>query len=326
MSTPKIKDAELRSVLSALEADLSHAFEAVKPRLLKADDGSQDDKAPPAEASDDSASPPADDASTPPPPAMDAPPASAPPAPPMAPPGGAPPDAAAPAPGQDPAAEASLTPEALQAEYAQLAPEELDMHLQAAMAAKQALAAASAPPTAPGMAPPASPAPAAPDVSAPPALKAEKSASAVAGTPGTHDKANGGQTKVGKSETDGKFEALQATVVVLQSALKKSQDDAAAIAKSNKEDIEAVTKAVTMVLERPERKAVTGMSQIEYVKKSEPAVVAAPKKDFTAAEAKEKLIELIPKLSKSERDLVVKFNVGMAKIDEIAPILEKHLK
>ena len=61
--------------------------------------------------------------------------------------------------GQDPAADAQLTPEALQAEYSQLSPEELDMHLQAALAAKEALAGAASPAPTPAPAPAAAPAP-----------------------------------------------------------------------------------------------------------------------------------------------------------------------
>lgn len=327
MPTPKIKDAELRAVLAALETDLNTAFEAAKPGLLaKADDGSEKKDAPPSESTDDSASPPADDGSAAPssPPAPPTAPASA--VPPAGSPAGSPPPGApaSPAPAGDPAAagaEASLTPEALQAEYAQLSPEELDMHLQAAMAAKEALAASAAPAGMPGGAPPApaaSPAAGAP----PPAMKSEAGATGTGGTPSTHAKANGGQEKeVKKSEPD--YQALLTQVATLQKSLDDAKAATAAAEKSYAEDVQNLTKAVTLVLERPERKAITGVSQIEYIKKSEaPAEV---KKTFTPAEAKAKLTELIPVLSKSERDLLVRVTTGMAKFEELQPVLDKHL-
>lgn len=291
MPTPKIKDAELRAVLAALETDLTTAFEAAKPGLLaKAVDGS--DK-PPSESTDDSASPPADDGSAGAPPS--APPASPSPSPapdasaaPASAPAASPAPAGAPA--GDPGAEASLTPEALQAEYSQLSPEELDMHLQAAMAAKQALAASAAPaPGAGAMPPAASPAPASPAGGMPPpALKAEMGATGTGGTPSTHAKANGGQEKEVKKSEDSEWksvaQALQAQVAGLQKNLDETRTASAAQEKTYAEDVQNLTKAVTLVLERPERKAITGVSQIEYIRKSEaPAEV---KKVYTPADRK----------------------------------------
>lgn len=331
MPTPKIKDAELRAVLAALETDLNTAFEAAKPGLLaKADDGSKKD-VPPSESTDDSVSPPAD-AGSPAPSLPPAPPAASAGAPPASPsPAGAPPAGMPPA--GDPAAEASLTPEALQSEYAQLSPEELDMHLQAAMAAKEALAASAAPAgMPPAGAPPAGPA-ASPAGMPPPAMKSEAGATGTGGTPSTHEKASGGQEKeVHKSEDGapqekGKWKRLAKAqaeqLQTLQKALDEMRTVTAAQGKSHAEDVQNLTKAVTLVLERPERKAITGVSQIEYIKKSEAPVEV--KKTFTPAEAKAKLNELIPVLSKSERDLLVRFAVGQAKLEELQPVLDKHL-
>jgi hypothetical protein len=99
--------------------------------------------------------------------------------------------------------------------------------------------------------------------------------------------------------------------------LKKSLETERA---SHAADVENLTKAVKLVLERPERKAITGIS---YLKKTEEAVVAAPKKSFTPAEARAAINELIPTLSKSERTLVVDYYEGRVAIEKLAPILEK---
>jgi hypothetical protein len=307
----KIKDSDLKSVIAALEADLNEAFEASKGSLVKAEG---DEPKEPSEPSDDSASPPASDSASP---ASDAPPgadASA-----SAPPGDMA-GASAPAPQADPAApqqgDQPLTPEALQAEYAQLPPEELDMHIQAAIAAKEALAASAGagaaggapaggmpPGASPGGPPPAaagaSPSPSPDQQMMPPAMKKEMS---------SHKQANGGMVK---SEVD--FKAELAAIKNAQAA------EIAALQKSYKEDVENLTKAITMVVERPERKAVTGIS---YLKKTESAS-SAPTKAFSPAEAKAKLNELIPSLSKSERGLILDFYSGKVKVDALASIFDK---
>ncbi len=307
----KIKDSDLKQVIAALEADLNEAFEGSKASLVKAE-GDDEKKGPP-ESSDDSASPPASDSASP---AADAPPGdsaggSAPPSPEMA-------GASAPAPQADPAApqqgDQPLTPEALQAEYAQLPPEELDMHIQAALAAKEALAASAgagaggppgAPPGAPpagpagGMPPPgASPAPDASSQMMPPAMKQEMS---------SHKQANGGMIK--SEDIKAEFAAIKAAHAAEMAALQKSY----------KEDVENLTKAITLVVERPERKAVTSIS---YLKKTEPSV-DAPAKTFSPAEVKAKLNELIPSLSKSERSLILDYYSGKVKIDALTSLVEK---
>lgn len=308
----KIKDSDLKQVIAALEADLNEAFEGSKASLVKAE-GDDEKKGPP-ESSDDSASPPASDSASP---AADAPPGdsaggSAPPSPEMA-------GASAPAPQADPAApqqgDQPLTPEALQAEYAQLPPEELDMHIQAALAAKEALAAsagagaggppgaspAGAPPAGPagGMPPPgASPSPDASSQMMPPAMKQEMS---------SHKKANGGMIK--SEDIRAELDAIKAAHAA----------EIADLQKSYKEDVENLTKAITLVVERPERKAVTSIS---YLKKTETAP-EAPAKTFSPAEVKAKLNELIPSLSKSERNLILDYYSGKVKIDALTSIVEK---
>lgn len=133
----------------------------------------------------------------------------------------------------------------------------------------------------------------------PPAMKKEMS---------SHKQANGGMVK---SEID--FKAELAAIKNAQAA------EIAALQKSYKEDVENLTKAITMVVERPERKAVTGIS---YLKKTESAP-SAPTKAFSPAEAKAKLNELIPSLSKSERGLILDFYSGKVKVDALASIFDK---
>lgn len=293
----KIKDAELKSVIAALEAELSQAWESAKPALLaKADE----DKEPEKDEGLESASPPpaeddkspgvgADGVSTG--PGDDAPPAKD--GPPAPPPGdqGAPPAGDMPPPGpeaKDPASdEAPLSVEALQAEYGQLSPEELDMHIKAALAAKESLAAAAA---GPGGAPPAGP-PGGPPAGPPPGLAPAM-----------------------KSEPSPEIALLRAEI----ESLKKLQAEKDALVKNQAEDVENLTKAVKMVLERPERKAITGIS---YLSKSE--VTEKTNVSFTPAEARAKLNSIIPNLSKAEKDVVLDFYRGRVGAEKLLPILEK---
>jgi hypothetical protein len=121
-----------------------------------------------------------------------------------------------------------MTPEALQAEYSKLPPEELDMHIQAALAAKAALsgqAPAGAPPVAaPEAAPPAMP---------PMAMKSEASAS-----------------QEGLSKAEDKIKSLEEDIQNLTKALKmvveqpvrKAITSVAYMAKS--EEVKEVTPAM----------------------------------------------------------------------------------
>jgi len=286
----KITDKAVLATIAALEAELKDAA-----MLAKAEP-----EGPPAESSDDSASPSADDASpsSAPAPAEDA---SAPaPEAPSAPPEAAPASPEAPAGVQDPAAQAQgpLDPAALQAEYSQLPPDQLDMHIQAALAAKEALAgAANAGAASPAAAPPMAP-PAASPAASPAPMVAK------------------GEIKTGK-EQGGMVKSEAAALREELAALKKSLTE-------KDEDVQLLTKAVKMVIEKPERKAVTSMAQLQYLGKSE--VQAAPKAVFTKAEAEAKLSAVLPSLTKSERDLVVQYSLGRVKIDALSSILEKASK
>jgi hypothetical protein len=318
----RIKDTELKAVLAAIEDDLNKAFESKKEDLLAKAAGDKPDDAP-AEASDSdpaSASSAAPDTSAP----ASAPPDAAASAPADA---GAPPPGAAPA---DPAApqEAPLTPEALQAEYSQLAPEELDMHIKAALAAKEALMASAAPA---GMPADASAAPASPAGSPPAGPPAPPAASPAPGAPPDAMKAEITSQKKAQGGHDGAFPAIKGGADggkggrftgTPASITTKSEEqlELEKLVKSQAEDIENLTKAVKMVLERPERKAVTS---IAYLNKSEPVVPAEVKKVFTPAEARAKLNDLIPTLTKSEREIVHDFYAGKVDASKLAPILDK---
>lgn len=331
----RIKDTELKAVIAALEADLSSAFEASKATLMKADD----EKSPPAESTDDSAMPPEESsteesspksASLAPEgsPGMEASSKMGEGSPGMEDEGSVPPSespaSAASAPESaesapaDPAAEGSdahLTPEMLQAEYAQLSPEELEMHLQAAMAAKESLAAsagagAGAPPAAsPGAA---ASAPGMAGKMPPPAMKKEPAEHH--GHKDQMDKSSYG--KMGKSESGDVLAALKAEVDMLKKSLEAKD-------KVYAEDVENLSKAVKMVLEAPQRKAVTSIS---YLSKGETPVANESAKEFSPAEARAKLNELIPTLSKSERQLVLDFYSGKVSATKLAPLFEKASK
>jgi hypothetical protein len=240
----------------------------------------------PAEGTDDSASPPAAEGPAA-GPATDGPPPDAAPAPDAS----APAPDAAPAPAGDPAAEAPTDPAALQAEYAALPPDQLMMHIQAALAAQKSLmgAAGAGAPADASMGPAGAP------PVAPPAPMMGKAA--------LNDKAaNGGV--VSKSEVA----ALKAEI----EELKKSVSDA-------KEGTDVLAKWAEKVVSRPERKAVTGDN---FLGKSQTAV----KPTYTPAEARALLNANLHKLTKSERDTVVKFHLGHVKADALGPIFEKVTK
>jgi len=301
--TIKINKSDLETILEQVSDELHQAFETEKSKLAKAEESSsaeeskeesslEKDAMPPKkedtashapEASEATQSaPPVDEASTPAP----APEASEPAV-----------DPAAPA---DPAAEAGpqVTPELLQSEYAKLSPEELEMHLQAALAAKAAVQPAPEAPMAPA---PVAPPPAAPEASLPPpdlAMKAELT---------SHDKASGGQIKGGKL---GKSEEARDSEIAELKALVKSQA----------EDIENLAQVTKAVLERPLRKAVTSVAHLPKME-----VEKAP---LTKAEIHSRLNKLSssPELKKSDRQLINDFYDGRVKADALAPLFEDYNK
>ena len=153
------------------------------------------------------------------------------------------------------------------------------MHIQAALAAKEAL---SASPGGPGAAPP-----------PPPSAAASPGADLPPVSPGPGPAM--------KSEQDPRVKELESLV------------------KSQAEDIANLTKAVTMVLEQPKRRAVTSVS---YLKKTESAPEQAPVA-FTPAQARAKLSAALPSLSKAELELVKGFYTGAVKAEALAPIFDK---
>jgi hypothetical protein len=309
----KFKESDLIAAIAAIEEDLDKSYELAKSELLAKADG--DDEAdesagPPVDSSDPTASESVDASATP---AGEMPPA-APDASAAAPAG---PEASSPAPdaSADPAAaggaEAPLSMEALRAEYVQLPPEELEMHIQAAMAAKEAMSGAAGGAGAP--APDAAPMTPSPDAGmSAPALKRE--------LPQSNEAANGGMSK---SEKNVEVEMLKKEFANLRKSLEAKDKEMELVKKSvqdKSEDVENLTKALKMVLERPERKAVTGIS---YLGKTESTATTPTKTSFTPVEANKVLKNLIPTLSKSERQVVLDYYSGAVKIDALAPILEK---
>jgi hypothetical protein len=258
------------------------------------DASGSDDSGPP----DASASPAGDDGSAPPPAADDG--------------SGAPDASASPDASADPAADQGpIDPQALMAEYSKLSPEDQKLHY---MCLKQVLmqtlagagadagSAAGAPPpdaSAAGAPPPAASAPAAgppaaasppPDASAPaPALKAESGMS-------NDPKANGDLSKVKGGES-----------------LSKSEVDAAINAA-----VAPLIKAVKHVLEAPLRKSVQFKAD---------APVAAPTVDVTQMSREQVRAQLREKLqtgtlSKSDKDLMIQYDMGKVKVDQIAHLLK----
>ena len=287
--TLKIKKSELEALLDEVSTDLANAFASEKASLAKAlpeeSPGETEGSAPEA---------PPEEGSSPSPKASKAPPA------PEAPPeeGSSPSPEASEAPPEapaDPAAEQGpqLTPEVLMAEYSKLPPEELEMHLQAALAAKAAIS---------GSAPAGAPAPAmAPEASTPPAGMPPptfKSEGKILASP---EKANGGLVK---SENTNSSDIAELKSLV----------------KSQQEDVENLTKALKLVLETPQRKAITSIAHI--------AKSAPEPKELTKSVIHARLTELSrnPELKKSDRKLINDFYDGRVKADKLAPLFEDYNK
>jgi hypothetical protein len=289
---------QVTGILAELEEELKKGEAEVVAKLVKADGDAppEDDKSP----TDSESASPAPDAS--------AGPAEAPPAPDASASAGGPPpgpDASAggAAPSGDPAQDAQLTPEALQAEYSQLPPEELDMHIQAALAAKEALSAAAGP-AAGGMPPPAAGGmpPPGPDASAggmpPPMGKEEMN---------INKEATGG--KITKSED------LVATIVAKVTAAFDAKF--AALQKNTSEDVENLAKAVTTIISTPVRKAITSLNEVPgALNKSEVKPMTRKEVDaFISAHAH--------KMSKSERDLWMDFVDNKVPASKLVPMLDR---
>lgn len=195
-----------------------------------------------------------------------------------------------PAAGGDPAADqgAELTPEALQAEYAKLDPQELEMHIHAALAAKEAIMGAAGGAAAPAMGAPPAPAPevGAPADGAGPAMKKEA------------------------SMTPEKVKAMaKAEVDELRTQLKEQA-----------EAIEALTKTLTTVMEKPLRKSIASVRPVE-----------APKKDLsnlTMADVNSHLAKITsrPDLKKADRDIINDFFDRRVGIDKLAHLFEDYAK
>lgn len=294
-----VKGSTLQAMLEDVAQDFISALELKQEALAKSEQLRKDAPPPKEEDSapeegseskpDASASPEASDAPPAAPEASDAP-VAAPDASPS-------PDAGAPAPDAgmgDPAADQALDPAALQAEYAKLSPEELDMHLQAAMAAKQALEGAAAP--APDAGAPA-PAPAAPAPAAPaPEMKSEAPAAKGDGS---------GKIEMAKSED------LSKALSELEE-LKK-------LAKTQSEEIAALQAGIQKAVNTPDRKAVTAVSHV-----TREVNAGAASKEWTreGIHSHLKTLSASGKLAKSDRDLINDFYCGVVKIDKLAHLFE----
>lgn len=214
------------------------------------------------------------------------------------------PDAAAPAPGAeaapadpamgDPAAEQQLDPAALQAEYAKLPPDQLEMHLQAAMAAKQALAGSPADPGLDAGAPP----PAAPA----PEMKSEASAGE-------------------KSKEESK--ELEKSVIAKSEELAKALaeiEELKKLHKSQAEELTALQAGVQKFVDVPARKAITTVNHVTR------EVTATASKEWTKEGIHNHLKKLsaTPSLKKSDRDLINDFYCKVVSIDKLAHLFEEN--
>ena len=283
-NTLDVSQDELNSILAEVSRDLDEVLKAETENLSESLAKADEEEMPEGDESAPAA-PPADESAPPAEAPMDA---AAPPADESAPP-------AAEAPADPAAEEGPMDVNALTEEYAQLPPEELKMHYMAAKAALyQTMGAGDqAEQEAPAPADPAAPPAPAPEASAPPpapAMKGEMSAGkAIESSPG-----NGG---LAKSEEENKSDAQ--------------------IEELNSK-IDTLAKALDLALGTPMRKAVTNIS---YVPKTDETPEEKP---LSKSEFHEKLNEKAqdPNLSKSDRQLINKFCVGVVDVAKIEHLLK----
>jgi hypothetical protein len=297
-----IKKSEIVSVLAEIEADLQKAVAEKTVQLKKAaedQEGGEDESfdgpaSPP--AAEDSGSPAAEASQSAPPPES-------------ASPAGPPPGEAGGAPA-DPAAGGQLDPAALQAEYAQLPPEELDMHIQAALAAKEALTGAAGGP--PGASPGGMP-PAGPPAGGPPGMEGS------APPPGMAMK---NELKVSKEAIGGKVsksEDAAGKLIEDQAALIKSlQAEVEGLKKSFSEDVDNLAKAMTKVIEQPLRKAVTSLTDVNFVNKT-----PAEARQYSKEEVMRLVGDNASRLTKGEREDFLGFIDNRVPAAKLAPMLER---
>lgn len=306
----EIKEAELMAILDETSEQLAKAFRASEERLVKATppapEEESDDSAPaegsesaPAEGSESAPA----EASAPPAEAS----ASA-PAPDMGSAGGAP-DMSASAPA-DPAAAGmgggQPTPEMLENEYKQLPDAELDMHIAAALQAKQerqAMGGAGMPPDASAGGPAAPVAPPGADASASvpgPTMKSEIAAS---------------PERNGKDSID----AIRKSFEDFNNLNKKRDEELQelrALVKSQSEDIENLAKFAKAMSEQPMRKAVTSMTGLAKSEQVKPALTRESIHNHLKA------LTAKPDLKKSDRQLITDFYDGRVNVDKLAHLFE----
>lgn len=255
----------------------------------------------------------------------------------------------------DPAAESGpMDMDALAAEYAKLPPEELKMHYLAAKQAIFQMmgggadpsadpASAGAPPMDAGSPPPASPSP---SPSAPPAMKMELSSIQPSGKVSDGEdklaavqqsgKVSNGEDKLASVSLKGKITSKEelnwnkqpgGAVAGIggkpngENPLGKSEKDAeiellkAQVEEQNKA-LESLVNIVGVVLSKPERKAITGIS---FIKKSEDQGGSEPSREQVKAKLNE--VAKNPKLSKSDRLAIDKYTVGSIGYDGVKHLL-----
>jgi hypothetical protein len=241
-----------------------------------------------------------------------------------APEGSAPPMDGGPDGSQDPATDAGATPEALQAEYMKLPPEELKMHLMAAHAALMAMESQGGGPEAGG--PEASAGPPGPDASAGPPPGPEASAG------GPPPGAGGPPPGIGKGEIStgtpndnngGMAKSQMSEISKLRKSIKEKDEQLAKQELALTDTVKAITDMITK--RQVMRKSVSGISYISKPGTTEkPAEKAAvDPRSLTKSQVMEKLnkVTASTKLAKSDREIINKFVVGSAGIDDIAKYL-----
>lgn len=308
---PKYTKEELRGLIAETRAQLGDLLKAEAGKQvpvpdanggqMKKEEESAGESHAPAEESSASSS----ESSGPPAPASDSASAGGPPAPDASASASAPADPAA----GGSAGGAPVDLPSLVAAYSQLSPEELQMHVQAlqqVMSAAQGAPPAGGAPVGAGGPPPGDPAMAGAPAGGPPP----------GGAPAPGPDAVAPMAAEGSKPVDPAMAMKSESNKDVLERLTKAEGNA----KNLESTVEKLTKAMELMLTKPQRKAVTGKDLAKSAKEVEKVDVTK----LTKAQLTAKLTEVArkPDLKKSERNLINSFYKNQVKVEALAPLFE----
>lgn len=310
---------ELEAIIASVKRDLNVAIEEEQRQLAKAEGDEEsspdlgEESSPEASAPPEGSPPQETGGQAPPPPAEDSP--------------AGPDGLSAPQDGQGGGDIAPApTADALAAEYAQLSPEEFQMHVEAIQLAAQQMGLGGGAPqgAAPGPGPEASaPAPGGPPPGAggpPPGMEA--SAPALKNelpTQGGASSIPSGDSKTPSPGNGGKDLPVKKSEDKLDALLAQKEEG---LSKAYEDKLLGLVKAMKNIVEAPQPKAVTRISDVAFTGKPG-QTAAAPEVKLTKSEVMTKLRDQArnPQLSKKDRALIDGFVDNQVSVDQIKHLL-----